>query len=89
MLLSFGFLRFLHYYEGFSVYFTKQETNLGRRGDRYDEIKGALGDAMLERTLELFPKLKPHLDHVDVGSPVTNFHYLRQQHGEDKIKYFF
>jgi len=59
---------------------------LGRRGDGYVEVKEALGDAMLERTLELFPRLKPYVDHVDVGSPVTNSHYLRQMQGRKVLK---
>jgi len=59
-----------------------KDTNSGRRGDKYEEIKANLGDAMLERTLELFPQLKNNVDLVDIGTPVTNNYYLRAQKGE-------
>ena len=36
----------------------------------------------LFRCCELFPKIKDHIDYVDVGSPLTNKYYIAQPHGE-------
>ena len=30
----------------------------------------------------LYPQLRGHIDYVDIGSPVTNKHYIAQPHGE-------
>ena len=60
--------------------FEKQQQ--GNRGDDYDEIKKAVGDIMLNQAIELFPQIKHHIDYVEVGSPVTNAHYLAAPHGE-------
>ena len=57
-------------------------TKLKKRGDEYDELKKSIGDAMLEQACQLFPQIRRHVDFVDVGSPLTNKHYLAQPHGE-------
>ena len=31
---------------------------------------------------KLFPQLERHIDYVEVGSPMTNKHYLAQPNGE-------
>lgn len=53
-----------------------------KRGDDYDEVKNSIGHRMIEQTCQLFPQLKDCIDFVDIGSPVTNSHYIAQPHGE-------
>ncbi len=81
-------------------------TKLKKRGDEYDELKSALGDAMLEQACKyvlhlllrasppatknfyrllvtrLFPSVRRHVDYVEIGSPLTNKHYIAAPHGE-------
>jgi len=58
------------------------ETTLHRRGDDYEELKKSVAQKMIDRCCELFPKIKDHIDYVDVGSPLTNKYYIAQPHGE-------
>ena len=53
-----------------------------KRGDDYDEVKNSIGHRMIEQTCQLFPQMKDCIDFVDIGSPVTNSHYIGQPHGE-------
>lgn len=55
---------------------------LNNRGDDYDEIKKTVGHIMVEQTCKLFPQIRAHIDHIDVGSPVTNKYYFGAPHGE-------
>lgn len=32
--------------------------------------------------MKIFPKLEGHVDYLEIGTPVTNKHYLAQPHGE-------
>merc|ERR1712226_1088331 len=53
-----------------------------KRGDSYEEIKQRIGHQMIEQTCQLFPQLRDCIDFTDIGSPVTNTHYIAQPHGE-------
>jgi all-trans-retinol 13,14-reductase len=53
-----------------------------RRGDDYDGVKNTIGEALIEQTCTIFPQLRDHIDYKDIGSPVTNKHYIAQPHGE-------
>ena len=53
-----------------------------KRGDSYEEIKRSIGHKMIEQTCTLYPQLKDCIDHISIGSPVSNAHYLSQPHGE-------
>jgi len=57
-------------------------TTLHKRGEEYMEIKKTIGQRMIDRCCDLFPKIKDHIDYVDVGSPLTNKYYIAQPHGE-------
>merc|ERR1712226_676175 len=46
------------------------------------EIKQRIGHQMIEQTCQLFPQLRDCIDFTDIGSPVTNTHYIAQPHGE-------
>ena len=37
---------------------------------------------MLEQVCQLYPQIRDHIDYVDIGTPVTNTHYLAAPHGE-------
>jgi all-trans-retinol 13,14-reductase len=54
---------------------------LRNRGDDYDELKNAIGDNILDSICKLYPKMKHHIDYMEVSSPVTVNHYLGQQNG--------
>lgn len=55
---------------------------LKKRGDDYDEVKKAIADQLIEQTCQLFPQIRHNIDYIDIGTPVTNTHYLAQPHGE-------
>ena len=59
-----------------------KNTTLKKRGDEYEEIKDAIGHCMIEQVCKLVPQIKHHIDFVDIGSPLSNVHYLAQPHGE-------
>ena len=37
---------------------------------------------MIEQTCQLYPQIRDHIDYVEIGTPVTNTHYLASPHGE-------
>ena len=57
-------------------------TTLHRRGDKYEEIKARLGDAMVELACDLFPRVRHHIDYAEFSTPLTNNFYLGAQFGE-------
>lgn len=59
-----------------------EKTQLKKRGDDYEELKKTIGDQMVEQACQLFPQIRNHIDYVDIGSPMTQKHYLAQHHGE-------
>ena len=34
------------------------------------------------KVCKLFPQIRRHIDYVEIGTPVSNKHYLAQPHGE-------
>ena len=59
-----------------------QDRPLKRRGDDYDSLKKTIADTMIEQACQLYPQIKDHIDYIEIGTPVTNSHYLCQPHGE-------
>lgn len=59
-----------------------ETTSLRKRGDEYEELKNAIGHQMIEQATQLFPQIKNNIDYIEIGSPVTNKHYISQPHGE-------
>ena len=53
-----------------------------KRGDSYDEVKNSIGHQMIEQTCQLYPQIRDCIDFTEIGSPVTNKHYIAQPHGE-------
>lgn len=59
-----------------------ENSKFNSRGEEYTEMKEAIGHRMIEQTLKLFPQLRDAIDFIEIGSPVTNKHYLGHPHGE-------
>ena len=53
-----------------------------RRGDEYERAKKVIGQKMIEQTCMLFPQIEDCIDYVDIGTPVTNNHYISSTKGE-------
>ena len=59
-----------------------EDAALKKRGDSYDEVKNSIGHQMIEQTCQLYPQIRDCIDFTEIGSPVTNKHYIAQPHGE-------
>ncbi|CAG5133384.1 unnamed protein product [Candidula unifasciata] len=59
-----------------------KDEKVRHRGDRYEGIKDALGRQMWQQCVDLFPQLEGRMVHMEVGTPVTNRHYLACPYGE-------
>ena len=55
---------------------------LKRRGDDYDRAKKLIGQKMIDQTCRLYPQIEECIDYVDIGTPVTNNHYISSTKGE-------
>ncbi|XP_070565714.1 all-trans-retinol 13,14-reductase-like [Ptychodera flava] len=53
-----------------------------KRGEEYDRLKNAIGDRMWEQTCLLYPQLKDKVEYFEVGTPVSNKHYIASPKGE-------
>ena len=49
---------------------------------RYEKIKAALGQALVDIAQEVYPQIKHHIDHVEYATPLTNNDYLGHNFGE-------
>ena len=45
-------------------------------------FKKTIADTMIEQACKLYPQIRDHIDYIEIGTPVTNSHYLGQPHGE-------
>lgn len=52
------------------------------RGEDYTAIKINIGRQAWNQVLELFPNLEGHEEYFDVGTPLSNQHYLASSNGE-------
>jgi len=59
-----------------------QEGKLKHRGDEYEGLKMRLGHQMWRQCEQLYPQIEGKMDYIDVGSPLSNKHYLGQPEGE-------
>jgi len=59
-----------------------EDAALKKRGDNYDEVKNSIGHQMIEQCCKLYPQIRDCIDFTEIGSPVTNKHYIAQPHGE-------
>ncbi|CAG0917975.1 unnamed protein product [Notodromas monacha] len=58
-----------------------QNLPLKKRGDEYDGLKKAFGQKILDKTLELYPELKDHVDCVIYGTSAAIANYLGRNSG--------
>uniref|UniRef100_A0A8C5MSZ7 All-trans-retinol 13,14-reductase n=1 Tax=Leptobrachium leishanense TaxID=445787 RepID=A0A8C5MSZ7_9ANUR len=66
-------------YEWFKEWKNKK---VQKRGEDYESVKNIFAEAMLEKTIQLFPQIKDQIDCYTSGSPLTNQHYLGAPVGE-------
>ncbi|BFZ05381.1 hypothetical protein BsWGS_08420 [Bradybaena similaris] len=59
-----------------------KDEKVGHRGDRYEGIKDAIGRQMWHQIVDLYPQLEGKKVYMEVGTPVTNQHYLGCPNGE-------
>lgn len=53
-----------------------------KRGDEYESIKKIFGHKAVEQACQLFPSIRDHIDYVNIGTPLSNQHYLGAPQGE-------
>ncbi len=53
-----------------------------KRGDDYNSLKMEIGRRMWHQVLEMYPSLEDKLEYMDVGTPLSNQHYLNTMYGE-------
>jgi len=53
-----------------------------KRGDEYESLKKIFGHKLIDQTCRLFPSIRDHIDYVEIGTPLTNTHYLAAPRGE-------
>ncbi|KAL5257799.1 hypothetical protein ACHWQZ_G012661 [Mnemiopsis leidyi] len=59
-----------------------EDKPLKRRGDDYERAKKLIGQRMIEQTCQLYPQIEDCIDYIDIGTPVTNNHYISSTKGE-------
>ena len=53
-----------------------------KRGEEYDSLKMDIGRRMWHQVLEMYPSLENRLEYLEVGTPLSNQHYLNTEFGE-------
>lgn len=53
-----------------------------KRGDEYESLKNTFGHKAVEQACQLFPSIREHIDYVNIGTPLSNSHYLGAPQGE-------
>jgi len=60
-----------------------EETRVHARGDdAYNELKQFWTDKLFAALYEQYPQIKDHVVFSDLGTPLSNNHYLGVKHGE-------
>ena len=65
-----------------SVWERFAETDWKHRGAEYDALKAAMTEQMLDVIRRFHPQAMPHLDHVELATPLTFNHYLNRRRGD-------
>lgn len=58
-----------------------QGTRWKRRGDTYNDFKQRITDALLSQYLSRYPLLEPHIDHVELSTPLSTNHFTGAHRG--------
>lgn len=56
-------------------------TRWSRRGDTYDDFKQRITAALLEQYLARYPDLAPHVDHIELSTPLSTHHFTGANRG--------
>jgi len=56
-------------------------TRWKRRGEDYEALKGAIEERLLAQLLRHLPGLRPHIDHIELSTPLTTDHFTRPIQG--------
>ena len=59
-----------------------QNERVKKRGKEYQKIKKRITDNLLEVMYEHFPQTRGHVAYTELGTPLTNKHYLGYENGE-------
>ncbi|XP_017561101.1 all-trans-retinol 13,14-reductase-like [Pygocentrus nattereri] len=59
-----------------------KDDRVKNRGADYKELKETLLNSLLEVVYQVFPKIKDRIEYLDVGTPITNQHYIAAPKGE-------
>ncbi|XP_005089177.1 all-trans-retinol 13,14-reductase [Aplysia californica] len=59
-----------------------KDEKLRHRGERYEGIKDVIGRRLWQQCVDIFPQLEGKRVYMEVGTPVTNSHYLACPEGE-------
>ncbi|XP_036445256.1 all-trans-retinol 13,14-reductase-like [Colossoma macropomum] len=59
-----------------------KDDKVKNRGADYKELKETLLNSVLEVVYQVFPKIKDRIEYMDVGTPITNQHYIAAPKGE-------
>ena len=46
------------------------------------QIKNSVAHQMIKQACELFPQMEDKIDLIEIGTPITNKHYIGSPHGE-------
>jgi all-trans-retinol 13,14-reductase len=52
-----------------------------RRGPEYDELKGRLSEALLQRVLREMPQLRGHIAYQELSTPLSTEHFTAHPQG--------
>ncbi|CAE7275360.1 retsat [Symbiodinium natans] len=53
-----------------------KDSKQGKRGEDYEQVKRRFQEGMIKGLLKHFPQLEGKIEYVEMGSPLSNVHYL-------------
>jgi len=59
-----------------------QSGRVKKRGKEYEKVKKRITDNLLEEMYKHFPQCRGHVAYTELGTPLTNKHYLGYERGE-------
>lgn len=59
-----------------------EQTDWMKRGSDYEAYKAQVTKALLDKTLEVLPQIKGHIEVCELSTPLSTKHFTNYQHGE-------